>query len=600
MATDQHPPIQPRHVPDNPYPDERETTVYAIGRGFSMVIIVIFFALVLTPVVLDHLHRSSWAEGEDAWPGTRRAFWYEVFSPPSYDPNQPNPEKKRIVSHLRWLERGLDQAGYAAAMRQNTQEWLITQFAEGSQKVFVGFDGWLFYNADLKALTGYGPVKPEPFSVMKDPELAKLPTAGACISEFAAQLKERGIQLLFVPVPLKPMFYSSEVAPDLEVKSLTHPDAAKFYDSLRQQGVDVLDLTETFLKLRNTPKSYYYLESTAANREIARESFERTKEKEDAFLFQDTHWTVDGMRVAAEKVADHIKEKYPDAFRPMARTITIADGVYRNSMGDLVKLLDLKNPGQIFGSEQQFLRVVGEGTEDKYAPMVLLGDSFVNIFDDPSIGFGDPSDPEKRIRAGFAQHLSLLLNQPLDVIAMNGKGSTGVRREFAKRTDDQVREKKLVIWVIAARDVLLSRTAAHQANIEWDFVKFNPNKSPDALDISPGTTASSSIVVEATLSEKSANQDAVGTPYRDALHAAVYEVGSVVDGELAAKQVVGIQWTFKDKVMQPTSSFTVGRKYKLTLVPWDGRKELHGLNLQDDTLAFDAPRFFVEKAEEVK
>jgi hypothetical protein len=600
MAADA--PTPPRHVPDNPYPDERETTVYAIGRGFSMVIIVIFFALVLTPVVLDHLRRSS-HEDKGVAHAQRRAFWYEVFSPPSYDPNQPNPEKKKIVSHLRWLERGLDQAGYAVAMRQNTQEWLITRFAEGSQKVHIGFNGWLFYNADLKALTGYGPVKPEPFSVMKDPELAKLPTAGACISEFAAQLKERGIQLLFVPVPLKPMFYGGDVAVELDVrdvKSLTHPDAKKFYDSLRQQGVDVLDLTETFVKLRNTPKSYYYLEPTAANREIARESFERTKEREDAFLFQDTHWTVDGMRVAAEKVAGHIKEKYPNAFRPMARTITIADGVYRDSTGDLVKLLDLKNPGQIFRAEQQFLRVVGEGTEDAYAPMVLLGDSFVNIFDDPSIGFGDPKNPEKRMRAGFAQHLSLLLNQPLDVIAQNGRGSTGVRREFARRYDDEVRSKKLVIWVIAARDVLLSRTAAHQANIEWDFVKFNPNKSPDALDISPGSTSSSSIVVEATLSEKSANQDAVGTPYRDALHAAVYDVGSVVDGELAAKQVVGIQWTFKDKVMQPTSTFTVGKKYKLTLVPWDGRKELHGLNLQDDTVAFDAPRYFVEKAEEVK
>ena len=108
------------------------------------------------------------------------------------------------------------------------------------------------------------------------------------------------------------------------------------------------------------------------------------------------------------------------------------------------------------------------------------------------------------------------------------------------------------------------------------------------------------IIVEASLNEKSANQDPVGTPYRDALHAAVYDVGSVVEGELDAKQIVGIQWTFKDKVIQPTASFTVGKKYKLTLVPWDGRKELHGLNLQDDTTAFDAPRFFVEKAEEVK
>jgi hypothetical protein len=392
-----------------------------------------------------------------------------------------------------------------------------------------------------------------------------------------------------------------EVASNLDAKYVTHPDAAKFYDSLRQQGVDVLDLTEDFASFRAKRKNFFYLESTAANREIARASEEALKEKQEAFLMQDTHWTPEAMRMAAEKVAEHVKKTYPTAFRPMARTITIADGIYRTSRGDLVKLMDVKTPEALFGEEEEaFLRVMGDGTEDKYAPMVLLGDSFVNIFDDPSIGFGDPNALEKRIRAGFAQHLSLLLNQPLDVIARNGSGSTGVRREFARRYDDEVRAKKLVIWVIAARDVLLSRTAAHQANIEWDVVKFNPNKGPDAIDASPVAATSSSIVVEASLSEKSTNQDPVGTPYRDALHAAVYDVGSVTGGELAAKQIVGIQWTFKDKVMQPTAGFTVGKKYKLTLIPWDGRKDLHGLNLQDDTVAFDAPRYFVEKAEEVQ
>ena len=101
------------------------------------------------------------------------------------------------------------------------------------------------------------------------------------------------------------------------------------------------------------------------------------------------------------------------------------------------------------------------------------------------------------------------------------------------------------------------------------------------------------------MSEKSKNQDAVGTPYRDALHAALYDITKVVDGPLEQKQIVGIQWTFKNKVMQPTAGFTVGKKYKLTLVPWDAKKETHGLNLQDDTSGFDAPRYFVESAEEL-
>ena len=207
----------------------------------------------------------------------------------------------------------------------------------------------------------------------------------------------------------------------------------------------------------------------------------------------------------------------------------------------------------------------------------------MNVYDDPSLGFENPIKPSERIRAGFAQHLSLLLNQPLDVFAMNGRGATGVRRDFGKRYDDEVREKKLVIWVIAARDVLLSRHAAKEANIEWGFVQFNPKRSPDALDtVTTKPSDSKQVVVEATLKEKSRNQEAVGTPYRDALHTATYEVTRVAEGSLDTKQVSAVQWTFKDKVMQPTAGFQVGKRYRLTLVPWESKRGLKGLNRSEE------------------
>ncbi len=606
------------NIPDNPYPEEKETTVYAIGRGISLFVIVVFFLLVLIPVVLDHVNRRSLEAGEGA--PDRRAFWYEVFSPPSFDPNQPDPAKKSLVSHLRWLERGLEKAPYVVGMRQKTQRWLMANFAEGTQKVFIGYEGWLFYQPDLKALTGYGPLKPEPFSVMKDPHLAKLPAAEDCIVKFAAQLQERGVRLLLVPVPLKPMIYSEQMIggerpPTREggkPQMLTHPDAGAFYERLRRHGVDVLDLTEAMARIRDERKSNFYHESTANNRAEAQASEEALKVRKDAFLKQDTHWTHDAMLAMSLRIAAHVKEKYPEAFRVKQlnpdststfnafQTPRLAGDFVGESMGDLVKLLDLRNPAEFFAPEKFDFGVLSEGSERRDAPIVLLGDSFVNIFDDPSLGFENPKAPGKPMRSGIAQWLSKDLDQPLDVIAQNGRGSTGVRRDFARRYDDEVRAKKLVIWVIAARDVLLSRTAAHQANIEWDYVTFNPKKGPDAADAPPNSPPKSgAIVVEATLRQKSANQD-LGGPYRDALHAALYEVNRVVEGELKPTSVVGIQWTFKDKVMQPTSTFTVGKKYKLTLTPWETRKELQGTNLQDDTDDFEASRYFVESAEEVR
>ena len=110
-----------QHVPDNPYPDEKDTTVYEIGHGVSVLVIIIFALLVVVPMGLDHLRRSSHEENGAAH-AKRRAFYYEVFSPPAFDPDTPKPENKKIVHHLRWLERGLDRTFYATALRQDVQE----------------------------------------------------------------------------------------------------------------------------------------------------------------------------------------------------------------------------------------------------------------------------------------------------------------------------------------------------------------------------------------------------------------------------------------------------------------------------------------------
>ena len=49
-----------------------------------------------------------------------------------------------------------------------------------------------------------------------------------------------------------------------------------------------------------------------------------------------------------------------------------------------------------------------------------------------------------------------------------------MRREFAKRLDDEVRAKKLVIWLVPARDLVLPPGAG----VEWQEVNFNPRSTP--------------------------------------------------------------------------------------------------------------------------
>ena len=96
--------------------------------------------------------------------------------------------------------------------------------------------------------------------------------------------------------------------------------------------------------------------------------------------------------------------------------------------------------------------------------------------------------------------------------------------------------------------------------------------------------------------QQSKNQE-LNSPYTHALHTALYAVDKVVSGSLPDKQVLGVQWTFRNKKMEPTASFTAGSHYRLTLVPWETKTELQGINLEETVLAPDLDRWFVEKAE---
>lgn len=566
----------------NPYAEEHDTTVYEIGRGVSWLFSVVFMLVLALPPLVEHaikLSQGRWSET----PAGKLLSW--------------RPAQEPLMHRLHSVEKSMDEASYSTALRRHTQQWLAEEMGEGNRKVFIGFNGWLFYQPDLKALTGYGPLKPEPFSVMKDPDLAKLRDAKDVVIEYAAQLKERGVPLLIVPLPLKPMLYGELVSSNATEEWLRHPDTVAFYKLLRDNGVDVLDLTADLAKFRERRKHIYIRAPKATDRAAIAEAEAMEKAKQDAFLMQDTHWTAEAMRFAAEKVSSYVKQKYPQTKQPVFNEIRAVDGGQSRSMGDLVKLLDLPDPEHGFKEEEQFLRRISDTTDSKLASITLLGDSFVNIYDDPSLGFADKAKPDARMHAGFAQHLSFQLGQPLDVIAMNGKGATGVRREFAKRNDNEVREKKLVVWVLAARDLLLTKSAAREANIEWSKVEFNIRQSPGA-STTPVIASNDEIVIEAKLTEKSRNQELNGTPYTSALHTAVYEVEKVVSGKLDSRQILALQWTFRDKIMQPTAALTVGQRVRLTVVPWSKREgELKTINQQEDTTLFDADRWFVEKVE---
>lgn len=553
----------------NPYDDEQDLTEYRVSRRAALGISAIFLLILCLLPLGDLVHKVFTGHLTDS----------PLVTVLRFDPTG----EQKLQQHLAGVDCSLDQLPYAKALRQHTQQLFTTGLGEGNRKVVLGRNGWLFYRPELQALNGWGPLKKEPFSVMKDPTLAQLKPAREWVLQFAAELKSRGIPLLLVPVPVKPMLYPEQLFNRVPDGPLYHPDQLAFYDELREAGIEVLDLAGPLYEL---------------------------KKRFPLFLKQDTHWTPEAMKRAAVLVAEQVKKAHPELVDRSA-VPPIDPRVHdRKSLGDLVELLDLPDAAARFKAEPAQIVALEGLDSDRSSPITLLGDSFVNIYTDPTLGFADPSmaeqDPPPLMKAGFGYQLALHLARPLDVIAKNGAGTTATRKEFAARPDDVVRSKKLVIWVLAARDLLYSPAAARDANIEWGPAPFNPHSSKPKPDGTLATTTAPNdgqIVVEAELIEKSANQDPIATPYADALHTAVYRVNKVVSGEFdAADEWQAVQWTFKKKVLQPPAHFSPGRRYRLTLSPWDDQAALQILNLRNDNTSLDeftTERWYVEAAQEI-
>src|SRR5262245_63668368 len=94
--------------------------------------------------------------------------------------------------------------------------------------------------------------------------------------------------------------------------------------------------------------------------------------------------------------------------------------------------------------------VTGNGLwrPSKEADVLLLGDSFSNIFSFEAMGWGES--------AGFAEHLSFALRRPIDSILRNSDASFATREILSNelaRGRDRLAGKKIVIWEFETREV---------------------------------------------------------------------------------------------------------------------------------------------------
>jgi SGNH hydrolase-like domain, acetyltransferase AlgX len=284
----------------------------------------------------------------------------------------------------------------------------------------VGEDGWLFLAADLRLLF-VGQFWAE--GALKVSRATKGDSADPipAILDFQAQLKQRGIELLLVPVSPKAVVYPEKIVPGYTGNTDDPaPYLHRFYEELRRNGVDVLDLAPSFSKKRQT-------------------------ERGPVFCKTDTHWSGIGCVIAAQAIAERVRAKVPLDLRANSY---VADWQQIEFSGDLVKLLPAGLPKP--GPEKIDVRKIkdeasGAAVQPQIdSPLLVLGDSHTLVFHDFLTE-----------RAGLIDQLANELGFAPDLIGTRGSGATEVRISLYRRGNrftGYLSKKKMIIWCFAARE----------------------------------------------------------------------------------------------------------------------------------------------------
>lgn len=290
-----------------------------------------------------------------------------------------------------------------------------------------GADGWLFSRPELRHLT-VGPFWGEAARAVSTATNEEWRDPVPAIVQFNNDLKALGVELLLVPVPPKASIYadklSEAVKPDADGRlPRVDTEHQAFHKILRDQGVQVLDLTPVMLNLRRA-------RATDAA-------------KPEANCQTDTHWSPGTIEAVAAEIARWIAGRpWHDAAAHIEYASRRAD---LTITGDLTAFLpEAGRPGRETFTGVRFVgrpdapdRPVEPSLE---SPVLLLGDSHTLVF---SIG-----GEMHCTGAGLPDQLAMELGGPIDLLGKMGSGATPTRVDLFRRAKEPgyIEGKKLVIW----------------------------------------------------------------------------------------------------------------------------------------------------------
>jgi hypothetical protein len=343
----------------------------------------------------------------------------------------------------RWDDNAKDRSVFAKWLRPWALQKRYDLLKEVAPKSVPGADGWLFYNQDVDYLLDPPFTDARfykgTFDTLVDGKRVNLRNPLVAMEDFRARLAARGIRLLLIPIPGKPSIYPEKLYQGFRGEAAS-PTLA-LLDELKRRGFETADLFTPLLRAKAEGRFQLYLK-------------------------RDTHWTPQGMEIAADAVAARIKELVPGldpeaglgsgdgsaaadakgAGRAAGPRFSLKDTTV-SRWGDIAEMTKVPQRRAIWEEEKveadQVIDLASEKPykDDPNSPVLWLGDSFSRIYQTDAPG-----------SAGIIAQVAYRLNVPLASIVNDGGASTVVRQQLARRPE-LLQGKKLVVWTFVERDL---------------------------------------------------------------------------------------------------------------------------------------------------
>ncbi len=339
----------------------------------------------------------------------------------------------------RELQRGID--AFEDEVREGSwvrerlvppvQAWTLRWLRLANERVHPGRGGWLHFRADVDHVVGPGFLDPRVLEARRAGgeawEAPPSPDPLPAILGLRDQLAERGISLLAMPTPVKPAIQPETLSGRYRPGGppLRNPSFDEWVKRLEAAGVPVFD-------------SAPLLAGRAA--------------VEPQYLATDTHWTPEAVDAVAKELAGHLEAAYGAVLGPADPLAFYRRPATAESRGDIAEMLRLP-AGAGPPAQSVELQTVLDGRGDPWRPdpaarVLLLGDSFTNIYSDDDLRWGTG--------AGLAEQLAFHLGRPVDRVAVNAGGPRATREALARRLaagDDRLAAKTVVVWQFATREL---------------------------------------------------------------------------------------------------------------------------------------------------